>query len=139
MYTTHCSSIALLQLYTYCWQFLGVAEQQEHVIGSAGRKARRMRCLSLAPKKLLPRRSKLKLKGAQQLTQKLRRKYTSCISTTPTIKTRLDAAFQIMTDVAAVVAAAAGNRGIGFQGKLVSFIFFCACHICVPTALVLNR
>ncbi len=26
-----------------------------------------------------------------------------------------------MTDVAAVVAAAAGSRGIGFQGKLVSF------------------
>eukprot|EP00985_Skeletonema_marinoi_P021514 scaffold13219_cov106-Skeletonema_marinoi.AAC.11 len=43
-----------------------------------------------------------------------------CISYT-TIKTRLDTAFQIMTDVAAVVAAAAGSRGIGFQGKLVSF------------------
>ena len=55
--------------------------------------------------------------------KKYRRKYTSCISTTPTIKTRLEAAFQIMTDVAAVVAAAAGNRGIGFQGKLVSYIF----------------
>ncbi|KAK1747486.1 bifunctional dihydrofolate reductase/thymidylate synthase, partial [Skeletonema marinoi] len=40
-----------------------------------------------------------------------------CISYT-TIKTRLDTAFQIMTDVAAVVAAAAGSRGIGFQGKL---------------------
>jgi hypothetical protein len=47
------------------------------------------------------------------------RKYNSCISYT-TSKTRLDAAFQIMTDVAAVVAAAAGSRGIGFQGKLVS-------------------
>jgi len=31
---------------------------------------------------------------------------------------RLETAFQIMTDVAAVVAAAAGSRGIGFQGKL---------------------
>jgi hypothetical protein len=29
-----------------------------------------------------------------------------------------------MTDVAAVVAAAAGNRGIGFQGKLVSYSYF---------------
>jgi hypothetical protein len=57
-------------------------------------------------------------------TKKYRRKYTSCISTTPTIKTRLEAAFQIMTDVAAVVAAAAGNRGIGFQGKLVSYSYF---------------
>ncbi len=46
-----------------------------------------------------------------------------------------------MTDVAAVVAAAAGNRGIGFQGKLVSFyLFFCACHVFVfPIALVLNK
>lgn len=73
--------------------------------------------------------------------KKYRRKYTSCISTTPTIKTRLEAAFQIMTDVAAVVAAAAGNRGIGFQGKLVSFyLYFGACHVFVfPIALVLNR
>ena len=47
------------------------------------------------------------------------REYNICISYT-TIKTRLDAAFQIMTDIAAVVAASAGSRGIGFQGKLVS-------------------
>jgi hypothetical protein len=45
---------------------------------------------------------------------------TNIVFPTPTIKTKLNAAFQIMTDVAAVVAAAAGSRGIGFQGKLVS-------------------
>lgn len=46
-----------------------------------------------------------------------------------------------MTDVAAVVAAAAGNRGIGFQGKLVSFyLFFGTCHVFVfLIALVLNK
>ena len=35
-------------------------------------------------------------------------------------KTRFQTAFQIMTDVAAVVAAAAGSRGIGVKGDLVS-------------------
>ena len=92
-------------------------------------------------------RAKKKLSRAQSSKvhnnslQKKSSEIHPCISTTPTIKTRLEAAFQIMTDVAAVVAAAAGNRGIGFQGKLVSFyLFFCACHVfCVPIALVLNR
>lgn len=35
-------------------------------------------------------------------------------------KTKLHAAFQVMADVAAVVAAAAGSRGIGIGGNLVS-------------------
>lgn len=39
------------------------------------------------------------------------------------LKTRLAPAFQVMTDVAAVVAAAAGSsRGIGIKGNLVSII-----------------
>ncbi len=53
-----------------------------------------------------------------------------CIS--PNIgKVRLETAFQIMTDVAAVVAAAAGSRGIGFQGKLVSLFpeFLCLLYL----------
>ena len=48
--------------------------------------------------------------------------YIACLSIDIYPKTRFQTAFQIMTDVAAVVAAAAGSRGIGFQGNLVSSI-----------------